>query len=424
MSSLAPLTVALPLVAAALLVVAGKRVGRRASDAFAIATCLAVAAMALVLLRASAASPIRHDLGGFAPRGELVLGIALEVEPIGAGLVALGAALAALALLFATKYFERVEALFHALLLAFVAGLAGFALTFDLFDLFVFFELMSVSAFALAGYESDEPAALQGAINFAVPHAVAGAVMLMGIGVLYQRAGTLDLGALGRALATRPDRVVAVAFVLVNAALLVKSALVPFHFWLPDAHAVAPTPVSVMFSSVMVPAGLYGIARVSETAFAGAFAASPDRLRALLVVPGAITVVATGVLALAQRHIKRLLAFSTASHMGLIAVGIALAWPEPPRAAATYALGHGLVKASLFLATGIVLHRYRSVDTVELRGRGREMPWLGVLFAAGALALAGLPPFGVATGTEALEDLARGRGARWFPWLAAASAVL
>ena len=200
------------------------------------------------------------------PRQGIALGIALTVDPIGAGFAALSGVLVVAAVLFARPLFDDVHAHFQVLMLAFLAALCGFGLTGDLFNLFVWFELMSAAAFALCAYKIEEPASLQGAINFAAVNTVGAFLVLTGIALLYGRTGALNLAQIGRALPTA-DGLVIVAFVLIACGFLIKGAMVPFHFWLADAHAVAPTPVCVLFSGVMVEAGLYAVARVYGTVF-------------------------------------------------------------------------------------------------------------------------------------------------------------
>src|SRR4029079_6821014 len=125
---------------------------------------------------------------------------------------------------------------------------------------------------------------LQGAINFAVTNTLGAYCVLIGIGLFYGRTGALNLAQIGQALAGhKPDGLVVVAFALVACGFLVKGAIVPFHFWLADAHAVAPTPVCVLFSRVMVELGLYGVARVYWTAFEGVPGSHAGGLKALLV---------------------------------------------------------------------------------------------------------------------------------------------
>ena len=411
------LPVALPLLCSALLAAVGKNLHRRISDAIALGTTAAVAVVCARLLARSRPGPIVYWLGGWYPRQGVALGISLTVDPLGAGLALVSALLVLAALVFALRYFDDVHAHFHVLLLAFLAALCGFGLTGDLFNLFVFLELMSASAFALCGYKSEDPAALQGALHFAVLNTVGAFLVLFGIGLLYGRTGALNLSQIGRALGGRVDGLVVVSFALLACGFLVKGAMVPFHFWLADAHAVAPTPVCILFSGVMVEAGLYAVVRVYGTIFAPSFAAHEAGLRAVLLGFGAVTAIAGALLCFAQRHLKRLLAFSTVSHMGILVCGFGLLDAEGISGAALYAAGHGFVKGALFVCAGSILHRYRSVDELKLQGRVRGDHLLLVLFAVGALFLAGLAPTALFLGESGMETAAKAKGVAWLPAL-------
>ncbi len=180
-------------------------------------------------------------------------------------------------MVFAWRYFTEIGTYFHVLMLTFLAGMTGFCLTGDVFDLFVWFELMGVSAYALTAYRPEERGPLQGALNFAITNSVGAYLSLSGIALVYARTGALNMAQISAFVSSHPpDGLVVIGFLLVITGLLVKGAIVPFHFWLADAHAVAPTPVCVLFSGVMVELGLYGIARMYWSVF-GDRARAPGR---------------------------------------------------------------------------------------------------------------------------------------------------
>jgi multicomponent Na+:H+ antiporter subunit D len=426
LSGLAPLALAIPLLAAALIVpLALLKVPARTLDLAALAVAAAVAGLCITLMIGTATGPAVHWFGGWVPRhggrcGAVgcAIGIDFAVDPLGAGMASLSAVLVVAALLFSWDYFEQAGAEYRALILTFLSGMVGFSLTGDIFDMFVFFELMGVSAYALTAYRNEDSGPIQGALNFAVTNSVGAYLMLTGIALLYAQTGALNMLQIGQTIGGHLGSAVIAAWVLVMVGLLIKSAIMPFHLWLADAHASAPTPACVLFSGVMVELGLYAIARVQWTVFMPAFAGHLVAAGAPFVALGAVTALLGGVMCLAQHHIKRLLAYSTISHAGLFLCALGLLTPLGMAGAGVYILGHGLVKAALFVGAGILVHRFQRIDERDLHARGKEarMIGTGTLFVLGGLGLAGMPPFATYIGKGLSEDASLSRG---FPWLVA-----
>jgi multicomponent Na+:H+ antiporter subunit D len=411
---LPPLPVALPLVVAAALAAGTTFLPRRLADAVAIATAAVVTLLCAVLVVTSAGTTVPYWFGGWGPRGDVAIGVAFTVEPMGAGVATVAGALTTAALLFTWRYFDSVGTLFHTLMLVFLAAMTGFALSGDLFNMFVFFELMGAAAYALTGYKIEERGPLQGALNFAVSNTVGGLLVLLGTALVYGRTGALNLAQIGRTLSeSGPDGLVVVAFTLIAAGFLVKAAVVPFHFWLADAYAVVPTPVGVVFAGVLSELGLLGVARVLWTSFAGPFGAHQDALRAVLLVAGALTAVVGSIMAFEQRHLKRMLAFVTIAHAGIILMALGLLSPSGLAGAAIYLVADAGIKGALFLTVGVIFARMGSVDEDGLLGMGRLLPYTGAIFVLGGLGLAGLPPFGTALGKAIAEHAASPLHAGW-----------
>jgi multicomponent Na+:H+ antiporter subunit D len=422
-----PLAASVPFFVAAVLVVVGHVLPRRASDVAAISVAVTSAVIAAIVLARVGAGAAVYWFGGWRPRaGEFPVGIAFTVDAFGAALALFVLTLVAAALVYSWRYMEDSHHLYVVLMLLFAGAMTSFALSGDLFNMFVFFELMSVAAFALAAYNVEEPSAIQGAFNFAVTNTVGAFLVLTGIALLYGRTGALNLAEIGRRLEQdgRHDGLVIVAFSLVVCGFLVKAAIVPFHFWLADAHAIAPAPVCLLFSGVMVDLGLYAVARIYWTAFDGVLGQFHGEIRGVLLALGTTTALAGAVMCALQRHLKRLLAYSTIAHTGCFLIGIALLTPAGLAGVSVWMLTHGLAKGSLFLVCGLLLVRRRSVDELVLRGRGRDLPVSRAAWFVAALALASPPFLGTWTGHSLVDDAADMLGHDWVPAVLALATAL
>jgi multicomponent Na+:H+ antiporter subunit D len=407
----------LPLLVGAFLAATNRHIRRALADTLAILAALGACLSSIALLMMSAREPIVYWFGGWTPITNVAIGISFAIDPLGAGAAAFAAFLVLLALVFSIHYFDSVGTIYHVLMMSFLGAMGAFALTGDLFNLFVWFELMSAAAFGLCGYKTEEAGPIQGALNFAVTNTVGAFIVLTGIALLYGRTGALNMAQVGRSLGQTHDSLVIVAFVFITCGFLVKAAIVPFHFWLADAHAVAPTPVCVLFSGIMVELGLYAVARVYWTVFAGALTFNLAHVRAVLVIAGTLTAIVGGLMCYAQSHIKRLLAFSTISHMGLLLIGFGLLVPKALAGAALYLVGHGAVKAALFICAGILLHRLGTVNEGKLRGKGKQLPGTAVALGLVALGLSGEPPFGTFLGEGMVDEAAKAVHYDWISYI-------
>jgi multicomponent Na+:H+ antiporter subunit D len=423
MDVLVPLPVAIPLLSAAVVTAIGHWCGRRFDDLIAIGATAATLVISLLLVFRSNEHDLVYWFGGWRPRDGVALGISFTVDPGSAAVATLVSTLALAALVFSWRYFDEVGKLFPVLMLLFVGAMCGFALAGDLFNLFVWFELMSVVAYALTGYGVEHAGPLEGAINFAVTNTVGSFCILFGIGFLYARTGALNLAQIGEALAGHhADGLVIVAFTLLVGGFMTKAGAVPFHFWLSDAYAVAPIPVCILLAGVMSDLGLHAIGRIYWTAFSGTL--SVGDIRPVLVGFGLVTAIVGGFMCFLQRDLKRMLAFATISNIGTVLVGIALLTPSGLAGSIVYLNTNGLFRGAAFVAVGILVRRFKSGDELDLRGRGRRAPIAGVVLVAAALALALLPPFGPFLANALVVDSAIALGYGWVPPLLAIAAVL
>ncbi len=429
MTPLIPLILAVPMLGAALL--AGtQRLGMRLlAEAIALLAAIGATVLcALVLRMAAHRGELVYWFGGWRPHHGVALGISFTVDPFGAGLATFSGLLTIAALIFSWRHFDSVGHAFPALLLVFMAALCGFCLSGDLFDMFVFFELMTVVGITLVAHRSDERAPLQGALNFGICNAIGGFLVLFGIALLYGRTGALNLAQIGVALRAAHGHgggLVIVAFGLIASGFFVKAAIIPFHFWLADAYTSAPTPVCILFAGVMSEMGLYGLARVYWTVFAGPLGGHTAAVRLILVVLGSVTAIGGGVMCVLQHLPKRLMAFATIGSMGLFLIGFGLLDGEALAGAAVYVVADGLVKAGLFVCIGILQHRRGDSGSLRVRGLGRGIPFTGLLFALGALGMTAMPGFGTFTGRSLIETAASSQpGYGWVPVVMSVAEIL
>jgi len=284
MSWIPPLVVAVPLLAAALVAGGDHVLPSRVQDAIGVAATAAVCAFGIVLMRESMSQDVIHWFGGWRPHSGAAIGIDFAVDPFGAGMVALVGAVAVLSLVYARMYLQELARLFDALLLLITAAICGFAMTGDLFNMFVWLELMGVAAYALTGFEVRQAGPLQGAVNFSIVNTIGGYLVVIGTALLYARTGALNFAQIGRTLAgEKPGGLLVVAMTLIVCGFFCKAAVVPFHLWLGDAYAVAPAPVCALFAAVMTEVGLFGVARVYWTVFDAPFGAHQQVERAFLI---------------------------------------------------------------------------------------------------------------------------------------------
>src|SRR5436190_12194733 len=288
--TVAPLAIAVPLLAAGLMTAVSGRVNRAVAEVIALAAAVATVTFCAILLVQTASGAEVYWFGGWETHRGIAVGVAFVVDAFGAGLATLCAVLMIAALVLMWRYRDTEPPHFQTLMLLFLAGMVGFCLSGDLFNMFVFFELMSVAAFALAGYKIDEDEAVEGSLNFAVTNTIGSFLILTGIALVYGRTGALNLAQIAGGLGHGPhDGLVIVAFCLLAAGFFVKAAVVPFHFWLADAYAVAPTPVCLLFAGAMSELGIYAVGRIWFDGFADALVVHSDGLRTMLILAGSLT---------------------------------------------------------------------------------------------------------------------------------------
>jgi multicomponent Na+:H+ antiporter subunit D len=279
---------------------------------------------------------------------------------------------------------------FMPLFLCMAAGLNGALYTGDIFTLFVFIELMVIASVVLVAI-SDNKLGLEAAIKYLFISAMGTLFLLIAIAALYATFGTLNMADIGRLLASGERPLLApAAAVMLMCAFLVKSAVFPFHFWQPDFHTTAPTPVHSVLSSVVVKVGIYGLIRMMTLMFT----AEAPLIQDLLIVLGVIGIFFGSLGAFRTYDAKRLLAYSTFGQIGFILVGIGWGTAAALAGALVYAVNHSFIKSALLMITGLVSSRTptKTSRLSEIGGVGKTLVFISGLYFVGGLALAGVPP--------------------------------
>lgn len=331
---------------------------------------------------------------------ELKVGaVMLHMDGISLVLAASVLFLSLMVIIFSTRYMggEENEEKFFALLLIMISSMIGLGCAADLFNLWVWFEAMAISSYMLVAFYRNQPGSLEAGVKYLVQSASGSVFVLLGIALVLGTTGTLDLQKI-QASVSGPSAVLVAAGALFLIGFGVKAALVPMHTWLPDAHSMAPSGISAMLSGVVIETGLVALLRA-----VGAVSASSVSWGGLLLGFGALNMLLGNLMALRQTQVKRLLAYSSISHVGYMLVGLGAAVGYQVAAGAGGAffhlITHSLMKGLAFLAAGALLytlhiakgsHSPLMVD--DLNGASRRYPTVAFALSVAVLALGGLPP--------------------------------
>ncbi len=409
MSHLVVLPIVLPLMAAALLLAVAPRPGRARALALGATLALAALAAALVLLAGDGAHRV-YRLGAWpAP-----FGIVLVLDRAAALMLAVVALVALAALAAAMRGWDQRGRHFHALFQFQLAGLNGAFLTGDLFNLFVFFEVLLIASYCLLLHGLGL-ARLRAAVHYVVINLTASALFLVAVAVLYGLTGTLNMADLALGVAALPESdapFARAAGLLLFAVFAVKAALVPLQFWLPSAYGAASAPVAALFA-VMTKVGLYAIARVHLLIFGPEAGAAS--LAGVPLMPLALATLALGAVgALSAPDLR-----GVAAHFTIVSAGTALAalalLSQAGVAAALYYMAHSsFAVAALFLLGGLfAAQRGEDADRLAPGPALARPALLGGLLVAGALGIAGLPPLSGFIGKLLVLQASQGAAAPW-----------
>jgi multicomponent Na+:H+ antiporter subunit D len=319
-------------------------------------------------------------------------GIALVADPLSALMVVMSQLVFMMGILYALGCKDKVATYpaFYPFFLTLVTGLTGTFLTGDIFNLFVFTELLVISGAILTAI-SDDKWGTEAAYKYFLISMLAAFFLLLAVGSLYVTYGTLNIADLAARIAENGQTPLLPYIVgFLGATFMIKSAVFPFHFWQPDFHTAAPTPVHAVLSSVVVKLGVYGLLRMTTLLFP----VQAPQLQTILIVAGLVGLFYGNLGAVTTYDGKRMLAYSTMGQLGFIMVGIGWGTPLSIAAALVFAFNHSVVKAAMLMMMGTMASRapVKSAEFENITGVGKKYPLLGILFFVGSMGLIGMPP--------------------------------
>ncbi|MCD6101514.1 MAG: hypothetical protein J7J77_00460 [Candidatus Cloacimonetes bacterium] len=339
--------------------------------------------IAILLIPKVLHQPIIVKIGGFQPP----FGINLYVGTVGILFSTLIALAGFLVSIYALNYIkEGPKEKYHILYLLLLTGATGVVLTGDIFNLFVFFEILCISSYALVAYFGNR-AGIESSIKYLIQGSVGSSLLLIGIGLLYGQFGTLNMADIANQIQSASSPSIFVPMVLMITGLGVEAAIFPLNAWLPDAHSSAPSSISAILSGIAIEVGLYAVIRVLFTIFGA------SNFLMFFVFLGVLTLLIGEMSAFSQKNIKRMLAYSSIGQIGLIVFAVSLNTQYGVSAGLFQMISHTLGKGLLFLAAGYMIYRTASMDISSFEGIGKKMPYTSLAFTIGTFSLIGLPPF-------------------------------
>lgn len=388
MEHIAILQVVIPLVLAPLCLVIPRYAWLIAFFGSLAALCCAI----VILLAVLGVGDIFYVLGGWAPPW----GISLHIDPLGGYILLLVTLVATLVVVWAhdsvsSEIQEDQINLFWCMFLLCLTGSLGIVATGDAFNVFVFLEIASLSTYSLIALGRDRRA-LMASFQYLVMGTVGATFILISIGLLYMMTGTLNMVDLASRLPElRDTTTVQAAFAFLTVGVSLKIALFPLHQWLPNAYTYAPSTVTVFLAATSTKISLYVLLRFFYTVFGSGYAFDDLNVDYILLPLSILAIFVSSMIAVFQKDLKKILAYSSVAQIGYMTLGVALANSQGLTAAIVHMFNHGLIKGGLFLAVGGLCFRIGSTSLSDLRGAGRTMPWTMGAIVLGGCALIGVP---------------------------------
>nr|WP_321500286.1 proton-conducting transporter membrane subunit [uncultured Dethiosulfovibrio sp.] len=330
-------------------------------------------------------SGVSVTLGGWGPE----LGISLVVDRLSGIFLILAAVGVPISLACSMESFGFSPWRFYVLFFLNWGAVNGIILTGDLFNMFVFFEIFSVAAYLLVSYPPRSWQAMEASFKYLIFGTVGAMFLLMGIAYTFMATGQLNMAVLSQLIGSVPPVTLSVIGGCLVVGLFVKSGTAPTHFWLPDAHSSAHTPVSALLSGVLVKASVYALIRISSLLFFPVI----GEVFSVILFFGTLSLILGHLMAFQQEDIKRLLAYSTVAQIGTILIGVGCGSALGISAAVYHSFNHMTAKMGLFLVAGVLAEDRASRDISHMRGLWAHRPLFVAAFALFAVSLAGIPPF-------------------------------
>jgi multicomponent Na+:H+ antiporter subunit D len=279
----------------------------------------------------------------------------------------------------------------YPLMLLLLAGLSGIVLTGDLFNLYVFLEIASLSAYALMAV--GDKRAPMAVFRYVVMGTIGASFYLLGVGFLYFSTGSLNMADISQILPGLYDsRAIAAGAILIVVGLALKMAIFPLHFWLPDVYTYAPSGVTALIAPIMTKVAAYALIRMILSVFTPVYLADWLPVTLILGWAGAAGIIVASVMAVAQKDLRRMLAYSSVAQICYVALGIGLANPMGLIGALLHILNHAFMKGCLFQVAGAIRYRTGILEINRFAGLGRKMPFTMGAFTVAALSMIGIPP--------------------------------